>query len=146
MGRPRKRQFVESTEPATTNLSNDPLERGATPPTVTYATPYTNPEPSYAPFMNGNRQPEFDNVNIDPQLSQAGIPYVRWHFGGSSIGGPPINYGDIPLESEVPALVEPAPPLSNGSSSDSANSPQAPHVPCGCLASSMLSFLCTIRL
>lgn len=136
MGRPRKRQFIESTEPATT-LDTDPLELGPVPSIVDNADSYS--DPVEALFMNGNTQLQYPSV-VDPQLhSKHGIPYSRWQFGGS-MNGPPVNYGVNNAPSDgSPGSTDTAPQLSNASSSDSASSPQITGtlVPCGCLASSM---------
>lgn len=148
MGRPRKRQFIESTDPATT-LDTDPLDLAPFPSMVDNTAPYI--DPIDALFSNDNPQPENPNV-LDPQLhSKHGVAYSRWQFGGT-MSGPPVNYGNKNSGSDGPPINhgdnnsgsngssvsgDMAPQLSNGSSSDSASSPQIALVPCGCLASSM---------
>lgn len=141
MGRPRKRQFIESTDPATT-LDTDPLGLGPAPSIVNNTHTFQATDPAEALFMNGNIQLDFSG-DLDPSLySKHGNQYSKWQFGGSIGGlggGPPINFGDLGSGSDEasPSSNESAPQLSTGSSSDAANSPpQNAYVPCGCLASS----------
>ena len=146
MGRPRKRQFIETTDPTTT-LETDSLQLGPEPFIVnnTDASQAHGP-PVEALFMNGNVQPDLSSDFDPPLYSKDGNLYSKWQFGGSIGGlggGPDIDFGETNFQSDEnsPSSMESGPQLSAGSSSDAA-SPPSPnaYVPCGCLASSTSSF------
>jgi hypothetical protein len=146
MGRPRKRQFIESTEPVGT-LDVDPLDLGPVPYIVGDFDAYNNTATAEPYFISGLSQPP----ELSDPLTQGVDPKIEternmWHFGGGDLfGGPPINFGDPGFGNQDNSAppIESAPQLSTGSNpsvSDSANSPpQITAGPCSCLASMYLS-------
>lgn len=144
MGRPRKRQFVETvTDNPVSNASQQPNDTLPMLPddfdvyndgfAESYLTTMGQPTGPTPEIVNG--------VGSQPENAR-----VVWHFGDHEIlAGPHINYGDIGFgsgENNV-APVDPPPQLStisNPSITDSENStPQNVAGPCSCLASMYLS-------
>jgi hypothetical protein len=145
MGRPRKRQFIETKEPATDTGSqeNVPQDLGFLPLVIddTYndagvPEPYfTNGEPANFESMVGDSE---------PRSTKTYNGRVAWHFGDREImAGPLINFGDIDFNSgdnPIPPL-DPMPQLSSNSNpsiTDSENSPPQT-APCSCLPSMYLA-------
>ncbi|KUJ20527.1 uncharacterized protein LY89DRAFT_579338 [Mollisia scopiformis] len=147
MGRPRKRQFIETTREEPTNNANIDIDVSALPLVAddlegyndsNVAEPYfTNTQSSYG------LRPEPTSEQLMSKLDNG---RTIWHFGdGDIMNGPHINFGNIdfgPPDGPLPSL-DSAPQLttSNASVSDSEQStPQAlPLGPCSCLPSMYLS-------
>ncbi|CZR61170.1 uncharacterized protein PAC_11066 [Phialocephala subalpina] len=146
MGRPRKRQFIET---ATEEPSNNPSQNVDLGPLVADELDGYN-EPAVAePYFTGGPTTFALHAETPRQGRNSKLDDGRtiWHFGDRDImSGPSINFGDIdfgPADDPIPTL-DSAPPLtaSNASLSDSENStPQAqpPLGPCSCLPSMYLS-------
>ena len=147
MGRPRKRQFIESTQNESTHdrpngtqhpellpFSADDFDFDAA-----IAEPY---------YTTGQSAPMFPDGTTDLRTTKTDEGRVIWHFGDREImAGPPINFGDVDFGSGEDLIppVDPVPQLStasNPSITDSENSPPqrtAALAPCSCLASMYLS-------
>jgi hypothetical protein len=140
MGRPRKRQFVETTiQEAGQNDNNQDPE-----PLFSFADNLDYNDDLLAEPYFATGQPVISS--LDNVLEGLGTEVISdhhiWHFG-DPVGGPPINFEDIDLgtnESNIPSL-EPAPRLSiipNPANTD--QNPSSTIVgPCSCLASMYLS-------
>jgi hypothetical protein len=140
MGRPRKRQFIETTaESAALHHHNpqDPIPLPFSADDLNYndgsiAEPF---------FITG--QPLIAPETLGTEIIDG---RVMWHFGDRQVlGGPPINFGDIDFgsgDNVIPSL-DPPPQLStmsNPSVTDSENSPPpSTACPCSCLSSMYLS-------
>jgi hypothetical protein len=145
MGRPRKRQFIETlAEDQIPNQSQEPSD-----PSPLFADDFDvyNDSSMAEPFFATTGQPAGPLPNVIPELgkkTESGC--IVWHFGGHEImAGPPINFGDIEFgsgEDTIPSL-DPDSQLSTisiPSITDSGNSPpQNVTGPCSCLASMYLS-------
>lgn len=148
MGRPRKRQFVET-------LAEDQIAIPGQGPHDTL--PFLSKD--FDVYKDGLAETYLTSIGqvtgqgTDPVLevvptagAQTENGRIRWHFGDHEImAGPPINYGDINFGAEEghAPLFDPVPQLStisNSSVTDSKNSTQQSVVaPCSCLASMYLS-------
>ncbi|TVY50094.1 hypothetical protein LOCC1_G000027 [Lachnellula occidentalis] len=145
MGRPRKRQFIETTndEPPS-NPSLEPLEPGQVP---LVANDYSYPDdaaiaqPFYINAHSGLELPDAAiKATADAGSGEHGEPF---HFGER------MNYGNINFESSTDEAIDPVldqPPASssgsNPSASDARSSPSQNHIqlaPCSCLASMYLA-------
>jgi hypothetical protein len=152
MGRPRKRQFIETTrEDSVTKQNVDPLDLAPPLPfVVDEFDDYNDPVAAEPYFTNGLSQPSGPIVDGQGAAVDDGRDgrdgRAVWHFGDRDLlGGPPINFGEINFGSSgnAPSSVASVPQLSTGSNtstSDSGNSPpQVATGPCSCLASMYLA-------
>ena len=143
MGRPRKRQFIDTKEQTTENATQDlPQDLGLLPLFIDDA--YNDAAIAEPYFTNG--QPANYQPMDGPELQATKTDNGRgaWHFGDREImAGPPINFGDIDFNSgeNIPSLDVPQLSTnSNPSITDSENSPpQTQTGPCSCLASMYLA-------
>lgn len=152
MGRPRKRQFIETTReerPGNVNNLDIHVDVGALPLNLNDLEGFSEPNIAEPYFTNAHStyglRPEPTSEHLASKVDNG---RVVWHFGGGDImHGPHINFGDVdfgPPDGPLPSL-DSAPPLttSNASTSDSEHStPQAqpqPLGPCSCLPSMYLS-------
>jgi hypothetical protein len=148
MGRPRKRQFIESEkEPVNVQNNNIPFDLGQM---QFDANDFDN-------YNAGNiAEPYYINqsaIGIPPEVTHHGIASKPadgrniWHFGdGQIIAGPPIDFGSLngpPMDDGIPSLSDPSTTVYNSSTTDSDNSSSQsmPTLagPCGCLASMYLA-------
>jgi hypothetical protein len=140
MGRPRKRQFVETTiQEAGQNDNNQDPE-----PLLSFADNLDYNDDLLAEPYFTTGQPvisSLDNV-FEGLGTEVNSDQHIWHFG-DPVGGPPINFEDIDLgtgESNIPSL-EPAPRssiITNTANTD--KNPSSTIIgPCSCLASMYLS-------
>jgi hypothetical protein len=149
MGRPRKRQFIETTRDEPANLGTH-VDLGALPLVADDLGGYNGyNDPSFA-------EPHFTNIQsgygLRPEpgsnlpASKLSDGRVVWHFGGGDIlNAPLVNFGDVNFDTSD----GPSPPLdtaplltaSNASLSDSDHSASQNQAigPCSCLASLYLS-------
>lgn len=139
MGRPRKRQFVESArEEAIDQNSNITNHEG--PPFVDTFGLY-NDTVTQQSFSSG--EAAFSTLAEPPKLPDQSI--YQFQFGDRHLAGPPIDFGDLNLG--VLASLDPSLDLlpslsteSNTSASESEHSPpQVPLTQCSCLASMYLA-------
>ena len=147
MGRPRKRQFIETTnDNSPPNPTVEPLEPGQLP--LVTANDYGYPsdtavaQPFYINGESGFGLPEAAKQATGDVGNGAG-PCDVFHFGER------MNYGNINFESSPDEAIDPildqTPALSSGSNpsaSDAGSSPsqtQTPLAPCSCLASMYLA-------
>ncbi|KAH8783915.1 hypothetical protein BGZ57DRAFT_216472 [Hyaloscypha finlandica] len=146
MGRPRKRQFIESTTDDVAHDQVDALDLGSIP----------FGDGDFDSCMDGMlTEPYFTNplsdLTLPPETTIPGpVPtaengHSAWNFGHRSIMGvPPINFGNIDFGTvdHTPPL-DPAPQLStdsNATVSSESSPPQSTAGPgCSCLASMYLS-------
>lgn len=146
MGRPRKRQFIETSREEPPN-SDIHVDLSALPLVAEDLDGYNDAsfaEPYFASTQSSyGLRPE---PGSDLPVSKLGNGRVVWHFGaGDIINGPPVNFGDPNFEASngpLPSL-DSAPLLtaSNPSLSDSDHSASQGQAlgPCSCLASLYLS-------
>lgn len=145
MGRPRKRQFIETTnDNPPSNPSLEPLEPGQLPLVVNdygYPSDAAIAQPFYMDAQSGFEMPEAAiKATVDVGSGGHGEPF---HFGER------MNYGNINFDSTMDEAIDPIldqpPALSSGSNpsaSDAGSSPsqnQTPLAPCSCLASMYLA-------
>ncbi len=147
MGRPRKRQFIESATGDVASHQVDSLDLSSVPfadgdfdsfVDSTFAEPY------FTTSLSGLTLPP--ETTMPGPVSMADNGQAFWNFGsGDIMGVPPINFGNLDLEfvdSTTPPL-DPMPHLSTDSknSTSSENSPpqSTSGSGCSCLASMYLS-------
>lgn len=132
MGRPRKRQHIDTSEEPSNNES---LNLELPPYALEHYDGYHDGAVAEPYDTNGLPLP---NGGVNSTASSATTLNVLWHFGG-----PPINFGEMGVDAAgnpIPAL-DPVQPLSmnsNTSVTDSENSSNPPG-PCSCLASMYLA-------
>jgi hypothetical protein len=143
MGRPRKRQFIETNEKEET-LATDPLDLLPAPYIVDVHNGYNDMFSVDSYPMNNSSL--LVSHSLDHGFSKPEPPPNIWQLGtGGHILGPPINFAESrPQNSDVTPTTSDA--LQQGigsipSSSDSANSPSSSITPgpCSCLASMYLA-------
>jgi hypothetical protein len=147
MGRPRKRQFIESANDDVISNQVDPLDLGSVPFVDGDFDSYMDTMAAEPYFTNGlsalTLPPE---TTMPAHVSTADNGYGVWNFGSRDIMGvPPINFGNLDfgsVDSTTPPL-DPAPQLSTDSNNSvsSENSPpqSTGGLACSCLASMYLS-------
>jgi hypothetical protein len=145
MGRPRKRQFIETTrdDPAASSQKFDPLDLVPLSYNVEHFDIYNDNAPAEPYFTNGQSALTLPPEETVPErVSKVDGQRVMWHFGDQNfMGGPPINFENMDLgraEDPVPTLNSP-PKLSTPSLTDSENSHSVILAPCSCLASMYLA-------
>jgi len=147
MGRPRKRQLVESTvEDNVANRQVVPLDLGSVSFLDDGFDMFNHGIAAESGFTNGQSALTFPPETTMPAVvSPVENRHIVWHFGDREIlGGEPINFGDIGVGSvdDTTPPLDPAPQLSTCSraSISSQNSPPQTGGPsCSCLASMYLS-------
>lgn len=151
MGRPRKRQFIETVREDPVNIPNkDQFDSGL--PFIADDFNGYNDTLLAEPYYMDQPASGLPTVAKDGPSSTVDNGRVIWHFGDREVvAGPPINYGDIDfgnMDNDMPTLSDTntlSATTSNLSTSGSENSsPQAipqpsPQGPCGCLASMYLA-------
>jgi hypothetical protein len=146
MGRPRKRQFIESAaEDTLASQEADPLILGSVPFVGGEFDPYNDGIFAEPYFTSGQSNLALPAETTMPGRGSAEDGRIVWRFGDQDImGGGPINFGDIDFGSvnnTTPPL-DPAPQLATGSNTSVASetSPrESGGPPCSCLASMYLS-------
>ncbi|KAF8867203.1 hypothetical protein BDZ45DRAFT_700163 [Acephala macrosclerotiorum] len=147
MGRPRKRQFIETAREAPVNDPNQNVNQGSFPLIADDLDGYNEPAVAEPYFTSGQTALGLPTETTrQGRSSKLDDGRVVWHFGVSDMmAGPAIDFGDLdfgPADPPIPHL-DSAPPFtaSNASLSDSEHStPQAqPLGPCSCLPSMYLS-------
>lgn len=147
MGRPRKRQFIDTANddpvsyPPTESLEADPMPR------IVDDYGYPSDTGTSQPFYI-NSQSDFglspeaaEKISVPHFAAGNGDLHDIWHFGDR------MTLGDINFESHSDATIDPlldqAPALSSGSnnsvSDDGRSQSKIPLGPCGCLASMYLA-------
>ncbi|KAF4637446.1 hypothetical protein G7Y89_g652 [Cudoniella acicularis] len=148
MGRPRKRQFIETTkDDSIPDSTVESLDMGPLPFAAEDLNSYNDgaiAEPYYTNAQSA--------LGFSPETTQQGRAsaldngQIIWHFGDREVlGSAPIDFGDLNFDSvddvnsgsDVPVLST----ASNTSASDSGNSPpqSGALAPCSCLASMYLA-------
>jgi hypothetical protein len=145
MGRPRKRQFVETLEEPHINNELDLIQE----PAVAFPSAYSNFDAAFAqPYYNTSAPPADTESTIGLRSSVQEDGRVIWHFGDKGIiGGGSLNFGyiDFSITEDAPPSIDTVPQLSTGSipsSSENGNSPAEAAIaipPCSCLASMYLA-------
>jgi hypothetical protein len=144
MGRPRKRQFIETARDDPASSQNvDPLDLGPLSFNAEDFDVYNDTAPAEPYFTNGQSALALPPEETVPgRVSKVEERRVLWHFGDRDfMGGPPINFENMDLgatDEPVPTLNS-VPKLSTPSLTDSENSPPAALAPCSCLASMYLA-------
>jgi len=148
MGRPRKRQFIETTkDDSVPNPTVEPLEAGQPPFAMNdygYLGDADIAQPFYIDAQSGfGLPPEAAEQASVPTLTAGNRdgPGDLWHFGDR------MNIGNINFDSNPDGVIDPGldqtPALSSGSnrsaSDDGGSPPQTSLAPCSCLASMYLA-------
>jgi hypothetical protein len=148
MGRPRKRQFIESAaEDAPANQEVDPLDLGSVPFVGGDFNPYNDGIFAEPYFTSGQSALALPPETTAPGRVSAEEGPIVWHFGGRDImGGMAINFADIDfgtVNNTTPPL-DSTPQLSTGLNTSITSETSPPETttggpPCSCLASMYLS-------
>ncbi|KAH6678353.1 hypothetical protein B0J14DRAFT_615113 [Halenospora varia] len=147
MGRPRKRQFIETVEDdPMPDPTIESLDMGPLPFSVEDFDLYNNTTVAEPYYTNSSARGLPTQTTQQGPVTVGGEGAPIWHFGDREVmGSNPIDFGDLSSTNDTNLGLDAVPGLSsasNTSASESGNSPPQntlPPPPCSCLASMYLA-------